>query len=537
MQSDLFHKNVLVGYHDNASGRGTSVRIEPARILSVDREAWTVHAQPEGDDHIITDVPMLSMYEHVDGSGIYFLPRRGARGLLVYYDRGGPRFLCYRSEALGQETYKGKKYDLKEGDMILRSSYGSHVLLDDTGIVELHSNPVLRMALMPYTNTLFMRAERLDLSLLGGRWMWSHQRSPRPLQPPRVGELIESPGKVTLTEEYRELANEDYRLSIRKGWHDDRAIYSVDYHEADDKKVLYEIGKIDDPPIGRRLTESAGGDDRLLLDIDQGSYRQTIGERDDGTVVRTKVTGRASSERGWQRDLTVGKGEDNVVVHDRVVSGTAVVDLSIKADEDEADRIVLDVDDGSYRQTIGEQEDGTVVTTTVTGRADDNRDWRKETQVGQQEDETIVHDRVETGPVDAPTSSVDFTIKNDGQIDLDINDGNMTLKVETDGSITIHTEGITRLVCEDIRLGDAESTEQAILGNLFQTRFNELLSYLNTWLSTHKAIGNLGAPISPPLPTEIMDIVSNLSGTGTSSRHMPSSELSPRVKLSSMDPA
>ena len=81
---------------DKKKGRRIETDEELARILSVDREAWTVHAQPEGDDHIITDVPMLSMYEHVDGSGIYFLPRRGARGLLVYYDRGGPRFLCYR---------------------------------------------------------------------------------------------------------------------------------------------------------------------------------------------------------------------------------------------------------------------------------------------------------------------------------------------------------------------------------------------------------------------------------------------------------
>lgn len=525
MQSDLFHKNVLAGYHDNSSGRGTSVRIEPARILSVDREAWTVHAQPEGDDHIITDVPMLSLYEHVDGSGIYFLPRRGARGLLVYYDRGGPRFLCYRSEALGQETYKGKKYDLKEGDMILRSSYGSHMLLDDTGIVDLYSNPVLRMALMPYTNTLFMRSERLDLSLLGGRWMWSHNRNN---------------SRTDLTEEYREEANKDYLLTIRKGWHgDDRAIYSLDYNEGDDSRVLWQVGKIDNGDLPTGLDAfSSGGDDRLRLDIDQGSYRQTIGERSDGTVVRTKVTGRASSERGWQRDLTVGKREDNVVVHDRVVSGTAVVDLSIKADEDEADRIVLDVDDGSYRQTIGEQDDGTVVTTTVTGRAGDNRDWRKETQVGQQEDDTIVHERVEVGPEDSPTHSVDLSIKNDGQIDLDVNGGTMTLKIDTDGNIIITTAtdatatvaGITRLLCDDIRLGgvagddpDVGVNQNAVLGKFLQSwANNDLLPSLMAYINSHKHIGNMGSPTTPPIVPSV---------TGTDIIHMPDSTLSDKVVL------
>ena len=460
MQSDLFHKNVLAGYHDNASGRGTSVRIEPARILSVDREAWTVHAQPEGDDHIITDVPMLSLYEHVDGSGIYFLPRRGARGLLVYYDRGGPRFLCYRSEALGQETYKGKKYDLKEGDMILRSSYGSHVLLDDTGIVDLYSNPVLRMALMPYTNTLFMRSERLDLSLLGGRWMWSHQRSPRELALPRagVGETTESPGKVTLTEEYRELANEDYRLSIRKGWHDDRTAYSVDYHEDDDKRVLYKIGKIDEPSLVDRVTESAGGDDRLLLDVDSGSYRMTIGERDDGTVVRTKVTGRSATSRGW----------------------------------------------------------------------------RKETEVGEQDDDTIVHERVEVGPEASPTHSVDLSIKNDGQVDLDVNNGTLVFTIDAEGLVTLNTQGSVHVVVpdeEEIRLGGDSSTEQAIMGNLFRSYLNTvLLPFFNSWLSGHKAIGNLGAPISPPLPNEIADLLNNI-GTAAGSSLMPESNLSNRVRI------
>ena len=105
---DLFHKRPIRPDGETAA-RGTPVRIETARILSVDKDEWTINAQPEGDDHIITDVPLLTPYEHVDGSGIYFLPRRGAQGLLVYYDRGGPRFLCFRSEALGQGTFRGQK--------------------------------------------------------------------------------------------------------------------------------------------------------------------------------------------------------------------------------------------------------------------------------------------------------------------------------------------------------------------------------------------------------------------------------------------
>ena len=63
--------------------------------------------------------------------------------------------------------------------MILKSAYGSNILLRDTGIVEVYSNPVLRMALLPYTNTWFAQGEQMDLSMVGGRWQWTHRRAGR----------------------------------------------------------------------------------------------------------------------------------------------------------------------------------------------------------------------------------------------------------------------------------------------------------------------------------------------------------------------
>lgn len=439
MNSDIFHKNDIRGF-GQTSDRGTSVKIEPARILSVNRDAWTVNAQPEGDQRIITDVPILSWYEHIDGSGGYFLPKRGAQGLLVYYDRGGPRFWAFRSEAIGENSYKGNKFDLNEGDMIFRSSYGSHLLMRDTGIIQQYVNPALSMALLGYTNTIFMRGERMDISMVGGRWRWIHDRN-------RGGGILNPGSKTpisTLIETYKELSRKGNILQIAKGYHEDRSAYSIDYNEGNDSRVIWKIGKINEP------------DDGLDLDI---------------------------------RDQVIDQA-------------TGSNQISDPGD----DRLILDIDNGSYRREIGERDDGTVSRTTITGRGTSNRSWTKTTKVGKQNNGHIVEDRVESG-----LSSVDTKIKEDGQIDLSVNEGNMSLTIDTNGNTTIEikNESEFRIICgtDGIRFGSLDASQQAILGNLFQTYLNTMvIPHLESWLKSHTAIGNLGSPTATPLQAGTLNI-------------------------------
>ena len=403
MPTDLFHKKPVRAGGESGS-RGIAMRCEPATVLSVNREEWTVHAQPEGDDHIITNVPILSPYEHVDGSGLYFLPRRGAKGLLVYYDRGGPRFMCYRSEAIGEQTYKGTKHDLEEGDMIHKTSYGSFLLMRDSGIIEVYANPVLRAGLLPTTNTWYQQSERYDMTTSGGRWHWLHRRNNN----------LTAHGETALIETYREFSHEGPRLFIRKGFHDNDSIYS--------------------------------------MDVDDGSYTKELGEKDDGTVVRTKVQARSKTKRTWSKTTDVGKQSDGTIVHDRVESGAA---------------------------------------------------------------------------------SVDMKIKDDGQVDLAINDDAFVLEIDADGNTTIRLKDTSflRIVCNDIRLGGEEQQQQAVLGNLFRTYINDvMLDKIKSYIEGHKHIGNMGSPTSTP-------IVPPTKGEGSTFNfpEMEEATLSDKVRIETRD--
>ena len=394
MPTDLFHKKPVRG-HGESSSRGVAMRSEPATVLSVNKDNWTVHAQPEGDDHIITNVPVLSPYEHVDGSGMYFLPRRGAKGLLLYYDRGGPRFMCYRSEAIGEQTYKGNKHDLDEGDMIHKTSYGSFLLMRDSGIIEVYSNPVLRAGLLPTTNTWYQQSERFDLTTSGGRWHWLHRRN----------NGLTARGETALIETYREYAHESPRVVIVKGFHDNDSVYSID--------------------------------------VDDGSYTKELGEIDDGTVVRTKVQARSKLSRTWSKTTEIGK-----------------------------------------------QSDG---------------------------DKTnIVHDRVESG-----SSSIDMKIRDDGHIDLAVNDDAFVLEIDKDGNTTVRIKdgSFLKLVCNDIRLAADDPKQKALFGTMFREYFND---EIKKWLLGHQHIGNMGSPTTP---------VSAIPSHVTSFPDIPETHLSDKVKV------
>jgi len=60
---------------------GHPTRIVPGRVETVDPDRWSVDVLPEGTDRIIEDVPVMSLYMHPNGSGLYYLPEEGTPGL------------------------------------------------------------------------------------------------------------------------------------------------------------------------------------------------------------------------------------------------------------------------------------------------------------------------------------------------------------------------------------------------------------------------------------------------------------------------
>ena len=424
---------------------------------------------------------MLSVYSHPNGSGIYGLPEVGAHGLLLYVGRQRPRFIATDEGFRLGEGYHGQKMDLRVGDRAIVSSAGSYLIVRRSGIIEMRSTPLLSWSLLPNINQRFMRAENINEQLVGGQRLWEHNREK---------------SRVTATEQIRTLTGENIKLTVTKGYHDDGSVLQLLYEDVDfnSPKALY-TGKDAVRKVLLRIGDVDGDTGkRLVLDVDDGMLIQSIGEKDDGTVFRQVITDH--KDRDWRESTDIGLQSDGLVL----VRVTEVDDDWVKTEK------------------LGKQSSGVVHSEVVEKKTSD---WTITRELGRQSGGEIFHEKIESissgnvvemkmGDMAAGvlemllnTDKFALTIKDDGQVNMSINAGALTIQIDASGNMTMDASGNveatvsghTHLTCSDIKLGSGSSGEQLVLGNLWMAHYNAFIAVFNA----HQHIGNMGAPTGPPL--------------------------------------
>jgi len=463
----------------HSDSQGSPVRVEGCTVISVQNKRWTVSVMPDARDKAITNVPVSSLYENPDGSGVYFLPDVGAHGYLMYVGKGSPIFFMGSVDTIGEIGYRGNKRDLRAGDIALVSSSGSRLIMRKGGVIELVSTSQLFQQMLPSTDKLFTRAENEEKQLMGFTHIWAHNRDD---------------GIVIGSQKFKDNLGDPYKLYISEGYHEDGDLLNILYtdptvealtytgHE-ETRKVFIQIGD-----LGR------GTGRRFKMDIDDGMFVQSIGEKTDGTVLRQEITDH--KDRDWRETTDIGLQADGVVL-----SRVTEVD-----------------DDWTKTEKLGLQTSGVVHSEVVEKKTSD---WTITRELGRQSGGEIFHEKIESisgsnvvetkiGDMAAGvlemllnTDKFALTIKDDGQLDMSINAGALTIQIDAAGNMTMSADGNveatvtghTHLTCSDIKLGSGSSGQQLVLGNLWMAHYNAFIAVFNA----HQHVGNMGAPTGPPL--------------------------------------
>lgn len=239
------------GTPPQAQAPAMGLTIEAVQLVAVNaRQGWA-HCLVEGSSRVVRQVPLPVVSLNRDGSGLFVVPHEGARAFLFYPSRGQPRLLGFRAE--GPVAQLAAHWPpLGPGDMVYQSPGGALFAVRDRGIIEARATAGLEWAMVPASNRYRLRAENLDLLVLGGQMRAGHDR---------------------------ETGQTHWR-------------HTVQANAAEDTVVEHSQGHHD---TGRRW----------VLDIDNGSYREEIGQTDDG-VVHLHVTGQAPHDRTWSFDQVIG---------------------------------------------------------------------------------------------------------------------------------------------------------------------------------------------------------------------------------------
>ena len=94
--------------------------------------------------------------------------------------------------------------------------------------------------------------------------------------------------------------------------------------------------------------------------------------------------------------------------------------------------------------------------------------------------------------------------KNSNKVTLDQN--GVTIEDQNGNKITLAASGVT-IASKKVLIGSASASEFMVLGTTLQT----LITSFSTQLLAHTHVGNLGAPTSPPVGLQPLDISSALS--------------------------
>jgi hypothetical protein len=123
------------------------------------------------------NVTWLSPYtNHNDGSGMYVVPRRGTKVLIVYAKGGQPYIIGWLSPIGEDGRYSGAREVMPDGSMIMRGDRGNKVLVASGGRVRIQSSPTCRRSYSPSFDTIRDFCRNFFLTTAGGQMTWTESR-------------------------------------------------------------------------------------------------------------------------------------------------------------------------------------------------------------------------------------------------------------------------------------------------------------------------------------------------------------------------
>ena len=180
-----------------------TTKLRPPRVLlgeivSVDEENFLCSAVREGDQGLETDIPLMATYLNDSaGQGIYVMPEVGSKVYILYpSDSSKPTILGFRpapdtSQEFGDDdadegveidsnesSHRNRRPPMQEGDILLMSREGAHVVLRRSGVLEMGAGPACKKFYFPLNNLIREFAESYELHTTGGTFRLANDREP-----------------------------------------------------------------------------------------------------------------------------------------------------------------------------------------------------------------------------------------------------------------------------------------------------------------------------------------------------------------------
>tara|TARA_B100001123_G_scaffold344738_1_gene391857 strand:+ start:5075 stop:6850 length:1776 start_codon:yes stop_codon:yes gene_type:complete len=251
-------------------------RVFLGEIVSVDEENFLCSAVRESDQGVETDIPLMATYLNDSaGQGIYVMPEVGSKVYILYpSDSSKPTILGFRpapdtSQEFGDDdaddgveidsnesSHRNRRPPMQEGDILLMSREGAHVVLRRSGVLEMGAGPACKKFYFPLNNLIREFAESYELHTTGGSFRLANDREPY------VGTYSAAEGDPSQTGAERVPGL--LQLHVKQ-FTDDIPVVKLDagYVEEDHGKFLPNARKKQTGRIVYRLAIGASDDSRL----------------------------------------------------------------------------------------------------------------------------------------------------------------------------------------------------------------------------------------------------------------------------------
>jgi len=129
------------------------------------------------EERVFDNVTWTSPYtNHTDGSGMYVVPTRGTKVLIVYSKGGQPYIIGWLSPIGEDGRYTGRRELVPDGSSVMRGNFGNKIVVYNGGVIKVQSSPVCRRTYIPGLDQIRDYCRNYVMTSAGGTRAWTESR-------------------------------------------------------------------------------------------------------------------------------------------------------------------------------------------------------------------------------------------------------------------------------------------------------------------------------------------------------------------------
>jgi hypothetical protein len=373
-----------------------TLQIQYGKVIAVDSENWTCTVAFD-DSPPVDNIPIAPLYIGPKGNGLFYMPEKDAMVMVGSFDwdpgspGDEPFILCGHilpydraaedeevdaeedDELEGEEpadpNYGANRFRINEGDIVMNSREGGHVIVRRGGVVEIGASAVCRRFYIPITNMIREITSAYKMSTASGEIEFSQRRDELGWGESEV-ELVEEPGTNPVTRKFPNTPTE-FRLSVNEFAQDKNPIITLAMGRIEnmDKVSVLDPSSENDGLIGGTKDEDVvahlniNGNFQCWVDktgvinqrVNSSAYYEYSGDLTQVVGGKHTLIVKGDMVRSWdQRKVVIAKGNDSLDVKKNVQHKYGG-DMSRRIEGGKSDKVggERNYDSGSYFHNVG----------------------------------------------------------------------------------------------------------------------------------------------------------------------------------------